>query len=293
VHLLIEEGYLFILTGSSARKIKRGSANLLGGRARERRLYPFTTYELKNYSLDKIINFGSLPSIYFSSNPEEDLNSYAGTYLKEEIHSEGLVRNLPYFSRFLEIAAISNTEQINYSSIASDTGVTAKTIKGYFEILEDTLIGEILYPYTKTKKRKPVSIPKFYFFDVGVANILASRFKIEKKSELFGKCFEHFIFCEIRAYLSYSNDRRKLTYWRSTTMYEVDFIIGDDIAIEVKGTELVTSKHMKGLSAFAEEKIGFKKLIIVSLDSHPRVVNSNIEIIPYRIFLENLWKGEY
>lgn len=293
VHQLIEEGYHFILTGSSARKIKHGSANLLGGRARERHLFPFTTHELKNYNLERIINYGLLPSIYFSSDPIDDLNSYAGTYLKEEIQAEGLIRNLPYFSRFLEIAAISNSEQINYSSIASDIGVTAKTVKGYFEILEDTLIGKIIYPYTKTQKRKPVTIPKFYFFDVGVANILASRFKIEEKSELFGKCFEHFIFCEIRAFLSYTNDRRKLTFWRSTSMHEVDFIIGDDIAIEVKGTSLVTSKHMKGLTAFAEEKTEFKKLIIVSLDSHPRVVNSNIEILPYRIFLENLWKGEY
>lgn len=292
VHQLIEEGYLFILTGSSARKLKRGGANLLGGRARERHLFPFTSFELKEFKLEHIINFGSLPSIYFSDDPTDDLNSYNGIYLKEEIQAEGLVRNLPYFSKFLEVAAVCNSEQINYASIASDVGVSAKTIKSYFEILEDTLIGEILNPYSKTIKRKSVSISKFYFFDVGVANNLAGRFKIESKSELFGKCFEHFIFCEIRSYLAYSNDQRKLTFWRSTSMQEVDFIIGDDVAIEVKASELVTSKHMKGLNILSEE-IKFKHLIIVSLDSHERVVNSNIQILPYKIFLDRLWKNDY
>ncbi len=292
VHQLIEDGYLFILTGSSARKLKRGGANLLGGRARERHLFPFTSFELKDFKLEHVINFGSLPSIYFSDDPHDDLTSYSGTYLKEEIQAEGLVRSLPYFSRFLEIAAVCNSEQINYAAIASDVGVSAKTIKSYFEILEDTLIGEILNPYSKTKKRKAVSISKFYFFDVGVANNLAGRFNIEKKSELFGKCFEHFIYCEIRSFLAYTNDKRKLTFWRTTSQREVDFIIGDDVAIEVKGTELVTSKHMKGLLAIAEE-VQFKHLIIVSLDSHERVVNSNIQILPYQIFLRRLWGKEY
>lgn len=292
VHQLIELGFLFILTGGSARKLKRGGANLLGGRARERHLFPFTSVELGNLDLMRVINYGSLPSIYFSDDPIDDLNSYSGTYLREEIQAEGLIRSLPYFSKFLEVAAVCNTEQVNYSSVASDVGVSAKTIKSYFEILEDTLIGEMLDPYTKTIKRKSVSISKFYFFDVGVANNLAGRFNIETKSELFGKCFEHFIFCEIRSFLSYSNDRRKLSFWRSTSMHEVDFIIGDDVAIEVKATELVTSKHMKGLKALAEE-VSFKHLLIVSLDPHERAVSSNITIIPYNIFLKRLWGNCY
>lgn len=292
VHQLIEEGYFFILTGSSARKLKRGGANLLGGRARERHLFPFTTHELNDFQLETIINFGSIPSIYYSDSPIEDLNSYSGTYLKEEIQAEGLVRDLPYFSKFLEVAAICNSEQINYASIASDVGISAKTVKNYFEILEDTLIGEVLNPYTKTIKRKSVSVSKFYFFDVGVANNLAGRFKIEKKSELFGKCFEHFIYCEIRSYLAYSNDNRKLTFWRSTSLQEVDFIIGDDVAIEVKASESVTSKHLKGLNILSTE-IAFKHQIIVSLDSRERIVNSNIQILPYKIFLQRLWANCY
>jgi len=291
VHFLIEEGYRFILTGSSSRKLKRGAANLLGGRAREKHLFPFTSFELKEFNLEKIINHGTLPSIYFSDEPYEDLASYSGTYLKEEIQAEGLIRNLPYFTKFLELASICNTEQINYSSIASDIGVSAKTIKNYFEILEDTLIGELLVPYSKTVKRKAVTIPKFYFFDIGVANNLAGRHQIETRSELFGKCFEHFIYCEIRSFLSYSNDKRKLTYWRSTSLAEVDFIIGDDVAIEVKGTELVTSKHLKGLISISEE-ITFKHLIVVSLDSHERILNHNIQVLPYKVFLKKLWSNQ-
>ncbi len=292
VHQLIEDGYIFILTGSSARKLKRGGANLLGGRARVRYLFPFVTKEMGDYSLDQIINFGSIPSIYFSEDPTDDLSSYNGTYLKEEIQAEGLVRDMPYFSKFLEMAAIQNTEQLNYASIASDVGVSAKTIKHYFEILEDTLIGTVVEPYNKTINRKAVSISKFYLFDVGVANNLAGRNGIEKKSELFGKCFEHFIFCEIKAFLAYTNDKRKLTFWRSTSQLEVDFIIGDDLAIEVKGSELVSQKHFKGLLALSEE-VKFKHLIIVSLDEAERLTRDHIHIIPYKIFLKKLWNKEF
>lgn len=293
VHYLIEKGYKFILTGSSARKLKRGAANLLGGRARERRLFPLTTFELEKYDLLKIINIGSLPAIYTSDDPRDDLMSYVGTYLKEEIQAEGLVRGIHQFSHFLEMAAIMNTELLNFAKIASDVSLNPKTIKEYFLILEDTLIGHTLPPYTKTTKRKSVSTSKFYFFDVGVANALAKRFSIEKGSELFGKCFEHFIFCEIRSYLSYQKDYRTLSFWRSKNRQEVDFLIGDDVAIEVKATNRVQKKHLKGLKALSEENLPFKHKIVVSLDSEARKLEDGIMVEPYHSFLEKLWKGIY
>lgn len=292
VHYLIEEkGYKFILTGSSPRKLKRDGVNLLGGRAWTRHLYPLTTQEIGEYDLDRMWNFGSLPPIYNSSYPEEDLAAYAGNYLQEEIQAEGAVRHIENFSRFLRTAAISNTELINFESVASDAQVPARTIREYFNILQDTLLGVMLEPYKKTKSRKAVSTSKFYFFDVGVTNFLAERGHIKPKSELFGKVFEHFIFTELRAFLGYTNDRRKLAFWRSRQGDEVDFIVGDDVAIEVKGTEFVSEKHLKGIKTLNEE-VKFRHNIVVSLDEKPRHVDG-VEVLPVKDFLTRLWCGEF
>jgi len=288
VHFLIEEyGKKFILTGSSARKLKYGASNLLGGRALTRHLYPLVSIEIPNYDLQRIINFGSLPAIYDSPEPIEDLEAYVGTYLKEEIQAEGAVRKLEQFSKFLNLAAISNTEIVNFSSIGSDIGLPAKTIREYFRILEDTLIGVLLEPYSKTIKRKATTKAKFYYFDIGVANILANRFSIKPHTELFGKSFEHFICLELHAFLDYNKIRQPLTFWRSQSGYEVDFLIGDSIAIEVKGSAMVKEKHCRGLNALAEE-LKLDKKIIVSMDPHKRLLG-DIEIIPYREFLQSLW----
>ncbi len=292
VHYLIEKDYRFILTGSSARKLKRGSANLLGGRARTRKLFPLVFPEVDDFDLFKVINFGLLPSIYLSDDPLDDLESYVGTYLKEEIAAEGLIRGIRDFSKFLEIAAIDNTELINFSNIASDLGLSATTIKSYYEILEDTLIGNLLPAYTQTKKRKAISKAKFYFFDIGVANFLAARFNIQNRSELFGKCFEHFIYCELNAYLSYSRDKRPLRFWRTKNGQEVDFVVGNDIAIEVKATQQVLLKHTKGVQALSEE-IPLKHKIIISNDMHKRKLNQNITVYPYVEFLKDLWNDKF
>jgi predicted AAA+ superfamily ATPase len=293
VHDLIEKGHKFIMTGSSARKLKRGGANLLGGRARERRLFPLTTNEIGDFEFLRMINFGGLPSIYLSDSPEEDLESYVGTYLKEEIQAESVVRNLINFSKFLEVASLTNAELVNYSNIASDVGVTVKTIQSYYEILSDTLVGSILPPFEKTKNRKSTTISKFYYFDVGVANYLAGRFHIEIRSEVFGRAFEHFIYCEIRSYLSYTNDKRKLSFWRTSDgKFEVDFLIGEDTAIEVKGTKQVLSKHMKGLLELSSE-IKLKNKIIVSLETHARTCAEDIEVLPYGDFLKKLWLKKF
>lgn len=290
VHLLIEEGYRFILTGSSARKLRRGAANLLAGRARTRNLFPLVSHEIDDFDLLKVLNIGSIPSIYLSDEPLEDLDSYVGTYLREEISAEALTRGIQDFSNFLELAAIDNGELINFSNIASDVGLSANTIKNYYEILEDTLIGSLLPPYTKTIKRKAISKSKFYFFDIGVANFLAHRFTIKERSPLFGKCFEHFIYCELKAYLSYTKDKRRLRFWRSKNGQEVDFIIGDEIAIEVKSTQLVQRKHTKGLIAFSEE-VTLEEKIIVSQDPKKRILDEGILVYPIQDFLDELWSG--
>jgi predicted AAA+ superfamily ATPase len=291
VHYLIENhGIRFILTGSSARKLKKGDVNLLGGRALTRHLFPLCSREIPDYDLNRIINYGSLPAFYDSPNSYEDLESYVGTYLKEEIAAEGVVRKLEHFAKFLHLAAICDTELLNYTNIGSDLGMPAKTIREYFNILEDTLIGYILEPFTGTVKRKAISTAKFYFFDIGVSNILAGRSEIKVKTELFGKAFEHFIFLELKAYLHYSRNRNALTFWRSKNGYEVDFLIGDRVAVEVKGTDNVSAKHLKALNALAEE-LNLEKQIVVSLDPVPRRIE-NILVYPYRIFLEKLWNNE-
>lgn len=291
VHYLIEEhDLIFILTGSSARKLKRGSANMLGGRALIRNLFPLVSKEIPNFDLLRVLNFGSLPPIYSSPDPFEDLEAYVGTYLKEEIQAEGLVRKLEHFSKFLNLSALCDAQMLNFSSIGSDLGMPAKTIREYFRILEDTLIGSLLEPYTKTIKRKAVSTAKFYFFDIGVSNVLAGRHQITAKTELFGKAFEHFIFLELKAYLHYTKDRRPLTYWRSKSGFEVDFLVGDEIAIEVKGTEMVSQKHTKGLNKLSED-VTLKQKIIVSLDPRERLLD-DIVVYPYREFLTQLWNHQ-
>ncbi len=291
VHYLIENHDIrFILTGSSARKLKYGAANLLGGRALTRHLFPLTTTEIPDYNLERIINFGSLPAFYTSPDPYEDLESYVGTYLKEEIIAEGVVRKLEHFTRFLRLAAQCDTEMLNYSNIGSDLGMPAKTIREYFRILEDTLIGTVLEPFTGTVKRKAISTAKFYFFDIGVSNILAERSYIKPKTELFGKAFEHFIFLELKAYLDYSRKRAKLTFWRSKAGHEVDFLIGDKIAIEVKSSDMVSAKHLKGLKALAED-LDLTRKIVVSMDPVHRKIGE-IDIYPYKLFLEKLWDNE-
>lgn len=291
VHSLIEEKKIkFILTGSSARKLKRGGANLLGGRASTFYLFPLVSAEIPRFDLIRALNWGTLPFIYDSKDPKSDLLDYIGTYLKEEIQAEGLTRNIQNFSRFLETAALCNTELINFTKVGSDSQIAPRTIAEYFSILEDTRIGTLLNPFTQTKKRKSISTAKFYLFDCGVSNILAGRSSIKPKTELFGKVLEHFIFTELQAYLSYTRDTRVLSFWRSASAdYEVDFIIGKDIAIEVKSTHLVSERHLTGLKALGED-IKLRKKIIISLDEKPRKMGQ-IQILPIYTFLKQLWNN--
>jgi predicted AAA+ superfamily ATPase len=292
VHRLIEErGQRFILTGSSARKLKRGAANLLGGRAFQASLFPLCSAEIPNFDLLAYLNTTGLPEFYNNPLCSDFLEAYVSTYLKEEVQGEGLVRNLPAFSRFLDVMALVNGEEVNFASIASDAGVPVRTLQGYLSILEDTLLGFTVPPFSATVKRKAITRPKFYLFDVGVVNYLARRGKILEGSELFGKAFEHLIALELRAWVSYSRSRLTLQYWRSTSQFEVDFVVGDTFAVEVKATNQVSDRHLAGLRALAEEKM-VKNLYVVSCDSTRRQTKEGITIFPWREFLCELWANK-
>lgn len=287
VHRLIEDrGVRFLLTGSSARKLRRGGVNLLGGRARTRYLHPLTYRELgDNFDLKRVAQSGLLPAIYFSDNPREDLKAYAGTYLQQEIVAEGAVRNIPAFSRFLRIAALCNSSIVNFTNVANDAQVARTTIYEYFEILKDTLILRELVAWRKSKKRKPLASSKYYFFDVGVTAALQEReFRIGTPE--FGEAFETYIMHELTCYRDYVSDE-PLSYWRSTSGFEVDFIIGDHTAVEVKAKENITSFDLKSLKALAEEN-RLKRYLCVSLEARRRQVGE-VTIFPYREFLESLW----
>jgi len=291
VHRLIEDRKItFLLTGSSARKLRRGQANLLAGRVWEARLFPLTWKEISDFDLARYLRHGGLPSVYLSEFPEEELDAYVNTYLKEEIMAEGLIRNLPPFIRFLRSMALANGEVINFTKLANDCQVAPSTVREHVGVLEDTLVGFLLPAWVESRKRKAIKSGKFYFFDPGVTHTLAGTEVLDRNSDLYGRSFEQFIGMEIRAYLSYRRIKRPLTYWRSTHGHEVDFLIGEKTAVEVKAASRVTPRDLKGLKALSEEGI-FEEFFLVSQD----IVSTrqeNILAIHWEQFLERLWQGE-
>ena len=289
--LIVNHQMQFILCGSSARKLKRGGGNLLGGRALRYELFPLVYPEIPDFDLPRALNNGLLPRHYMADNARPMIETYVGDYLKEEIAAEALTRNIPAFSRFLEAAAFSNGEVLNYQNIASECGVSVPTVKQYFQILEDTLIARMLPAFLKRPKRRTIHAPKFYFFDVGVANFLLKRGPVVIRSEVFGRAFEHYIYQELVAHSNYSGAKYSLAYWRTASQLEVDFVLGDHhTVIEVKGTDHVVPNHLRGITAFREEYTT-KQSIVVSMDPRPRVL-ADITILPWNIFLERLWAGE-
>lgn len=289
VHSLIEDrGTSFLLTGSSARKLRRSHANLLAGRARRYEMGPLSFFETEGFDLEQVMRCGLLPPHYLSAEPEEDIRSYVADYLKEEIVAEAATQNIPVFSEFLRVAAITNAELVNYTNIARESGTSAKVIKGYFQILEDTLLGFRLLPWRKTQKRRLILADKFYFFDVGIANYLARRRPVLGTSE-FGKSFEHFILMEIMNYRRYRDPELPVHYWRTSTGLEIDFVIGDPpTAIEVKAGR-VHEGDLRGLNAFAEEH-SVRRKIVVSLEPMPRNIGK-VMVLPWQMFLEELYAG--
>ena len=291
--LMVRKGVRFILSGSSARKLKRGGANMLGGRAMQTNLYPLVSAEIPDFDLIKAVNQGMIPRHYLADTDRywQMLQAYVAVYLREEIKAEALVRNMSTFTRFLEAAALTNGEMVNYSNIAQDCGVDSKTVAGYFSILEETLIGYMIPAFSKVVKRKLRQAPRFYFFDVAIPNYLLGRRALTPGSADFGHAFEHFVIQEIVAYLGYHRMLEVLSYWHTYSDYEVDAVLGDaEVAIEIKSNSEVQSRYLRGLKAFKEEHPQCR-LITVSLDPIPRMLN-DVEIWPVKIFLKKLWNGE-
>jgi len=294
VHWLHEnQNIQFALCGSNARKVKRGQANLLGGRALRYELLGLTSSELNaDWDLNRMLNHGYLPRIYLSNQPLRLLNSYVADYIKEEVAAEGLVINLPVYSNFLNMAALSDTEVVNFSTIARDCGVSSQTIKQYFQILEDTLLGNWLPAYRKRPKRRVAVSPKFYFSDIGVVNFLAKRGKLEPRSELYGKAFENWCFHELRAYNIYNDLFADLNYWRLAGGTEVDFIVNTmDVAIEAKASPKILARHLKGLRSLKEDHPNIQRRMVVCLEDKPRITEDQIEILPAKAFARILWEG--
>lgn len=292
VHWLIENRNLrFVLCGSSARRIKREHGNLLGGRAVKYEMFPLVSPEVPDFDLQIALNTGLLPRAYGHRAARRILQSYVDDYMREEIAAESYTRNIPAFARFLEIAGHSNGEIMNYSNIASECGVSSPTVREYFSILEDTLLGTTIQAFRRRAKRRQILAPKFYFFDVGIVAYLTRRGAIEEKSEMFGRAFEHFLFCEIRAHSAYREMYYPITYWRTASGFEVDFVLGNgEAAIEVKSSDMIRPRHLKGIRAFKEE-FNANRYVVVSRDSEPRRTEDGIDILPWRMFLEQLWQG--
>ena len=290
VHWLIEnKGLRFILSGSSARKLRRSGANLLGGRALRKTLFPLVSAEIPDFDLNRALNHGMLPHHYLMENPAMRIQSYIGDYLQQEIVEEAIVRKLDSFTRFLQVAALSNGEIVNYTNIAQDCGISSKTVKEYFSILEETLLGFYLPSYTRVIKRRVIQSPKFYYFDVAIPNHLLHRVPLQQGTDVYGHALEHLVIQELRAFLSYRHPFKSFSYWHTLdNKYEVDAIIGDaEVAIEVKSSHNITSHDTRGLKAFAEEYPD-AKLYLLSLEDRPRKFNG-VEVWPVEQFFQRLW----
>ena len=292
VHWLMENrGLHFALCGSSARKVRHGAANLLGGRALRYEMHGLTAGELgSDFDLTRLLNHGYLPRLYEVARPTRFLDAYISDYLKEEVVAEGLVRNLPAFSGFLDAAALCDGEMINFSNIANDCAVSSHTVKSYFGILEDTLLGSWLPAYRKRRKRRLIQAPKFYFHDVGIVNRLARRGTLAPRSEMYGKAFENWVFHELSACRAYRELDLELSYWRLAGGTEVDFVLGDmRLAVEAKASARITPNHLRGLRSLAEEHPQVGQRIVVCLEPRPRRTDDGIDILPAQAFVDRLW----
>lgn len=292
VHWLITNcGLRFILTGSSARKLRRGGVNLLGGRALRNNFYPLVSTEIPDFDLDRAVNNGMIPRHYLIHDATKRIRGYVGNYLQSEIIEEARVRNLAAFNRFLEAASLTSGEMLVYSNVAADCGVSSVTVKSYFEILEDTLFGYTVPAYTKTKKRKLIQAPKFYLFDVGITNYLLHRSHLQQGSPEYGHAFEHLVIQELIAYLGYQQRQEEISYWRTSSGTEIDVVLGDaKVGIEIKSSKELRNNQLKGLKSFGDD-YPEARLIAVSLDKYRRFVD-NIEIIPALEFFADLWSGK-
>ena len=294
VHWLLENtSTRFILCGSSARKLRRRSRNLLGGRAVDFHLLPLTTSEIGDVDLARVLQHGALPPHYLVDDPSPLLKAYVHNYIKAEIIDESATRNIPAFSRFLQIVGLCHGQQINYANIARESGTSASTVRNYFQLLEDTLLGFTLEPWRRRKKRRLVETAKFYLFDVGVANQIHPEARIVSEgSDRFGRAFEHFLLNDVRAYVSYKRPDHPISYWRTSSGFEVDLVVGNmDLAIECKSTREIRTNDLKGLRALSEENAPRRKMIVSRVEN-ARTTEDGIEILPWRDFCAQLWDGQ-
>ncbi len=295
VHWLIENrGLRFALCGSSARKVRRGAANLLGGRALRYQLHGLVADELgADFELDRLVNHGYLPPVYQSGRPRRLLDAYIGDYLREEIAAEGAVRGLPTFSEFLDAAALSDGGIVNFSNIARECGISSHTVRAWFGILEDTLLGSWLPAYRRRPKRRVIQAPKFYFADVGVVNRLARRGRLERGSEAYGHAFENWVHHELAAFVSYRSYDGTLSHWRLAGGTEVDFVLGDmDLAVEAKASPRISRQHLKGLRSLVRDHPGVGRRVVVCLEPRARTTDDGIEVLPPETFVRRLWSGD-
>jgi predicted AAA+ superfamily ATPase len=293
IHWLMEnKGLWFILCGSSARKLKRGKANLLGGRAWRYEMHPLVSAEVTDLDLLRALNRGMIPVHYMQEEYRKSLQAYVRDYLKEEVFDEGLTRNIPAFSRFFDAMGYSHGELTNYMNIARDCGVDAKTVKEYYQILSDTLIGTMIEPYKKRQDRNVIMRSgKFYLFDVGVAGAITHRQIPKEKGEQFGKALEHFILMEILAHRAYRELDYDVNFWRTKSGLEVDFILGKgEVAVEVKGTSRVDTTDLRPLKTFIQEYRPARAFVVCN--ERAARAHEDIRIVPWRDFLKMLWNGE-
>lgn len=294
VHRLIESEKLnFILCGSSARKLVRGGANMLGGRAGRISMGGLSIAEIENFQLLRFLNHGGIPAHYIAEQARDDISAYVQNYLNEEIKGEALVRNVRSFDRFLDLVGITNGEEVNYTSIARDVGVDAKTIREYFQILLDTLVGSYLEPYFDRQKRTNIlKSPKFYLFDTGVANFLRGISLTKDEGFEFGKSLEHVVYNELQNYKNYANADLKISFWRTYEQDEVDFILQDaQVAIEVKASKNVANINFKSLLKFKDEYQPQQTLVVANVNS-PQKLDNGVEILPLIEFIRLLWSGQ-
>ncbi len=291
VHLLIEEKKIhFLLTGSSFRKLKRKNVNLLAGRAWNAELFPLVHIETPRVSLEKRLLYGSLPYVYLSPEPWEELKAYVSNYLMLEVQTEGLARKLLNFHSFLKGSALSNTQILNFAKIGNDYGLSASSVRDYYDVLQDLLLGFMVTPWRKSRKRKAISKSKFYFFDTGLVHALCGTRVLNEHSDLYGRSFENFIANELKAYLSYFRKEDPLCFWQSTYGHEVDFIIGDHSAIEIKSSKRISQTHFKMLKILSEEHT-FKNRLLVSRDRIQADFDGLVSL-HWETFLKKLWNHE-
>lgn len=289
--LMVEKGLCFILSGSSARKIKKSGANNLGGRAIPETLFPLVSAEIPDFDQERAVQNGMIPRHYMVANARNRMRAYIDLYLKEAILEEALVQNVNEFVRFMEVAAIMDGEILNYENVASDCEVSANTVKAYYKILVNTLLGFEVPAYRKVIKRKLYKSPRFYYFDVGIANHLTKRYHLAPKTPEYGHAFEHLIMQEIVAYLGYTNSDEELTYWHTYENLKVDAVIGDArVAIEIKSKEHIDHDDKKGITEFAKEHPDTKQIIV----SKDRISRRSGDVDLYYVidFFKALWAGE-